>query len=878
MKKILLAIFVICCLCACKTERQPAVHTQSLVSKSGCISNDWQFQYKGQWYPATVPGSIHTDLLANDLIPDPYYGTNEDSVQWVADSTWTYRLIFDADCSGDGAKYNVNWLVFDGLDTYAEVWLNGQLLESMNKEDDATMLNNMFRQWEFNVNDVLKDKGNELIVKFYPSVPMEEAAAAKLPYKMPDKRVFTRKAQYESGWDWGPKLITCGIWKNVRLESFNDMKLGNVFVYDSVPSFEKGKRWQTSVSLEVLSTSNKHEKVNVMIEVTDEDGLATKIEQKATLEPGENLIEVPVTIPNPTLWWPNGMGEQHLYTYSVTVQNKKLEDHAVVRHGLRTIELIREKDSIGESFAFKVNGKPFFARGADWIPASSYVGTLAANSDPYYRLLNDCKEVNMNMVRVWGGGIYEDDAFYNYCDELGLLVWQDFMFACNLYPADKAFLRNVDFEAIHQLKRLRNHPCIAVFCGNNEVHNGLEDWGWQTALGYDEATDAKLHQDYSKLFEELLANEVKEWSPKTPYVHSSPVFGWGHPECCTHGCSHYWGVWWGEQPFDVWKEKTGRFMSEYGFQSYPAMSTIETFATADQQNLKSPVMRNHQKHGRGVEIIGKAMEEELGMDTYWDLKEFSYRSQLVQALGIRRAIDAHRFQHDHCRGTLCWQVNDCWPVASWSSIDYTGRWKALHYQFKEAFQNVALCVDPQEKYSKADIYIVNDSLKDVSCELKWQILKMNGTPVTEVQSVKKKVSSDKSLKVLSLNIADYSKTANDVFAKVELFIDGKKHAERTLFFTTLGELTLPQDEIQQKVTYYADYAEITLTAKALHYGVCLETDAKTPIRYSDNYFVLRPNESKKIIAYYDPANLQDEKPKFTLKDFEPFKVKFVVFD
>ncbi len=832
----------------CKqADKLPATHAQSLDSKSGCIQNDWQFQYQGKWYPATVPGSVHADLLANNLIPDPFFGTNEDSVQWVADSTWTYRLVFDADCAGNDQQFDTHWLVFDGLDTYAEVQLNGQLLTSLDKEDDKTLVNNMFRRWRFLVNDVLKDKGNELRVTFYPSKPLDSVAAAQLPYKLPDNRVFTRKAQYMSGWDWGPKLITCGIWKNVRLESFNDLKIEDVFVYDTVPSFEKGKDWQTSVALEVLSTATKHEKVQILIEVTDENGVVANVKQKAVLEPGENLVKVPVAIPNPELWWPNGMGEQHLYTYSVTVQNKKMEDQVVLRHGLRTVELIREKDSIGESFAFKVNGKPFFARGADWIPASSYPGTLNTpeGSDVYFRLLHDARDVNMNMIRVWGGGIYENDAFYNYCDDLGLLVWQDFMFACNLYPADDAFLRNVDFEAAYQIKRLRNHPCIALYCGNNEVHNGLEDWGWQTALGYDDATDAKLHQDYTTLFEKQLADAVREYAPSTPYVHSSPVFGWGHPECCTHGCSHYWGVWWGEQSFDVWKEKTGRFMSEYGFQSYPEMNTIATFAPEDQRMLTSPVMRNHQKHGRGVEIISKAMIEELGDAPVKDLETFSYQSQLVQALGIRRAIDAHRIQHDHCRGTLCWQINDCWPVASWSSIDYTGRWKALHYQFKEAFQNVALCVDQE------DVYVVNDQLTAVNGEVRWQLFTLAGESLNEAQSLRVSVPADQAKKVLSLDAKSLNVSPATTFALVQFFLDGKLHAERVIFFTTLGNLKLKQAEIQQEIKDFGDHIELTLTCPTFCYGVQVTETAGKEVKWSDNYFYLLPNTPKTISGYYD---------------------------
>ena len=629
----------------CKTDKMPATHIQSLESKSGCISNDWQFQYRGQWYPATVPGNIHTDLLANNLIPDPFFGTNEDSVQWVADSVWTYRLVFDADCAGTEQSYENHWLVFDGLDTYAEVWLNGQKLCSMDK-GETTLLDNMFRRWRFCVNDVLKDKDNELIVKFLPIIPYEEVEAGKLPYKLPDNRVFSRKAQYMSGWDWGPKLITCGIWKNVRLESFHDLKLEDVYVADAEPTYDTTGTWKTDVQVLVKSLKEK-KKYTVRVEVFDENGLCAKVEKRVKLDYDENLVKIPVSITHPKLWWPNGMGNQHLYTYTVTIMDRKLADQRTVRHGLRTVELVREKDSIGESFAFKVNGKPCFMRGADWIPAASYPGTLNTpeGSDVYFRLLHDAADVNMNMIRVWGGGIYENDAFYNYCDELGLLVWQDFMFACNPYPGNKVFLQNVSFEADEQLKRLRNHPCIALYCGNNEVHNGLEDWGWQTALGWSDAQYKQLFEDFNQLFEKMLADRVHECHQGVPYISSSPTFGWGHPECCTHGCSHYWGVWWGEQPFSIWWEKTGRFMSEYGFQSYPEMATIETFTTPEDRKLGSPALNNHQKHGRGVEIIRKAMKEEFGYTRTDDLDEFAYMSQLVQALGIRQAIDAHRSQH-----------------------------------------------------------------------------------------------------------------------------------------------------------------------------------------------------------------------------------------
>ncbi len=790
--------------------------------------------------------------MANNLIPDPFFGTNEDSVQWVADSVWTYRLLFDADCAGNGLQYENRWLVFDGLDTYAEVWLNGKLLESFDKEDYKTLLNNMFRQWRFNVKDVLKEKSNELIVRFYPSSPRDSAAAAQLPYKLPDNRVFTRKAQYMSGWDWGPKLITCGIWKNVRLESFSDLKLEDVYVLDTKTTSDTTESWETSVQLLVKSLQDR-KRCKVLIEVFDENGRCAKIEKRIKLDYDDHVVEIPVTIAHPKLWWPNGMGKQHLYTYVVTVSDRKQETQYTLRHGLRTVELIREKDSIGESFAFKVNGKPCFMRGADWIPASSYPGTLNTpeGGDVYYRLLHDAAEVNMNMIRVWGGGIYENDAFYNYCDELGLMVWQDFMFACNPYPGDKAFLRNVDSEAMYQIKRLRNHPCIALWCGNNEVHNGLEDWGWQTALGWSDAQYKQLLTDFSKLFEQMLANKVKENHKGVPYISTSPTYGWGHPECCTHGCSHYWGVWWGEQPFDVWKEKTGRFMSEYGFQSYPEMATIETFTTEADRKIGSPALNNHQKHGRGVEIIRKAMREEFGYTRTDNLEEFAYMSQLVQALGIRRAIDAHRIQHDCCAGTLCWQLNDCWPVASWSSIDYTGRWKALHYQFKEAYQNVALCVDQQE------VYVVNDQMAAVNGEVRWQLFALDGTPLNERQSVRVKVPADQALKVLSLDAGKLHVSPATTYALVQLSLNGSPHAERVVFFTSLGKMKFESGDIRQEIKNFGDHFELTLTSPTFCYGVHVTETTGKEVKWSDNYFSLIPNVPKTIYGYYD-GKLEDE--------------------
>lgn len=759
---------------ACKhVERlAPTEEVRYLNSKFGCITNDWEFEFQGKWYPATVPGNIHDDLLHNHLIPDPHYGTNEDSVQWVADSIWTYRLYFDKDCAGSRA-FDHRQLVFEGLDTYAEIFLNGKKLTAT---DGTEQPNNMFRRWTFDLPDDLQDKHNELIVKFYPSVSIERAASESLPYQLPDARVFSRKAQYESGWDWGPKLITCGIWKNVYLRSYSDYRVEDVYVRDTKPTTDSAGTWGTTVEVNVLS--DKEIKATLLVEVSDADGANITAKQKVRLKPGRNEFAVQVYIPQPKLWWPNGMGEPHLYYYTVKLEDRAHRyECAPVGHGLRTVTLKREKDAIGESFAFEVNGKPCFMRGANWIPASSYPGTMCRpeGNDLYYQLLHDCQAVNMNMVRVWGGGFYEDDAFYNYCDQFGLLVWQDFMYACNPYPGDETFLKNAQQEAVEQVTRLRNHPCIAIWCGNNEVHNGLEDWGWQASLQWSDEVNAQLFADFHQLFEEMLSKTVEKLQQGGNYVSSSPTYGWGHEECTTHGCSHYWGVWWGELPFSVWPEKTGRFMTEYGFQSYPEYALWEKYVSENDLRLGSPSLNNHQKHGRGVEIIRKAMQE-IGYTRTDDLAEFALVSQWVQAEGIVQAIDAHRIDRDRCRGTLYWQLNDCWPVASWSSIDCTGRWKLLHHRLKGAYANVALAVRHRGD-TLMELYVVNDSLSPVKCTVEWTLDKMGGNSAVSVTGSKTvMVPSDGAVRIATLRPAGCDRMT------ATMKINGRKVTVKTSYF------------------------------------------------------------------------------------------------
>ena len=852
---ILSLLIAIVALTGCKSDKTTLYKCERryLNSQYGCVHNGWQFRYNGKWYNATVPGNIHDDLLANELIPDPFYGDNEKLVQWVSDSVWEYRVLFDRNCGGK-ETFSHNELVFEGLDTYAEVYLNGKRLTATSG-DSLTI--NMFRTWRFPLPDDLKETDNELIVRFLPSVLFDSIAASKLPYKLPDNRVFTRKAQYESGWDWGPKLNTCGIWKNVYIESWNELKVNDFYVKDTEPSMDSTRPWISEVEVEI--TADKKLTTTMLLSISDEDGYHQDIEQKAQLHKGVNYMTIPVTIENPKLWWPNGAGEAHLYYF--TLKNNEKDNGIVHAHGLRTVELVQKKDSIGQSFQFKVNGKPLFMRGADWIPASSYPGTMARSEgdDRYAELIKQAKDANMNMLRVWGGGYYEHEAFYSYCDQMGILVWQDFMFACNIYPGDQEFMDNVKIEAEEQVKRLRHHACIATWCGNNEVHNGLEDWGWKDALGYSDQQYAQMYEDYEQLFEKLLPKVCSDNIHKANYVHSSPTYGWGHPECTTHGCSHYWGVWWGELPFEIWWEKTGRFMTEYGFQAYPEMALWKEYIPENELKLASSAMQNHQKHGRGVQIIEKAMQDLYGFVSN-DLSDFVYYSQLVQQDGIAQAIEAHRIQHDRCSGTLFWQLNDCWPVASWSCIDVAGNPKALYYRLPQLYANVAIA-SHRISQDTIELYLINDSFEAVHGEFAWQIKTMDGTLVHSAMAMTS-APANSSMKAALVVLPKGVKNAGDVYVEASF---SQKNAEKVNYLTYFVKpkaLNLSNSPVEIKTAYSDHSAELHLSSKILKKSVFIEEVHGYPVHFSDNFFDLKPNEEVVVKVDYP---LLDEKPVFKIR-------------
>ncbi|MBF6641883.1 glycoside hydrolase family 2 protein [Flavobacterium sp. J49] len=779
-------------------------------------SEKWQFKSvhndKYKWFPAKVPGTVHTDLLANQLIPDPFFDANEKQLQWIENEDWQYQTAFII--SKEELDHQNAILQFDGLDTFAEVTLNGTKILSAN---------NMFRTWKVDVRKQLKIGQNKLEITFNSAVKKGKEEAKKLTYTLPgDEKIFTRKAQYHFGWDWGPRFVTAGIYKKVALHFWDNATITNI---------------KTNQDL----TNKSLAKVEFAIEINSKNAsqYELKINEKSEflqLEKGKNNLSLTYEIKNPKLWWPNGLGEAHLYPFEVSLaQNKQIIDIKKLNIGLRTIELIQDKDEIGKSFYFKVNDQPVFMKGANVIPPDSFLPR--ATDSVYQSIVKNAAVANMNMLRVWGGGVYAEDAFYEACDKNGILVWQDFMFACAMYPGDETFLANVKQEVVDNVSRLQNHPSIALWCGNNENDEGWHNWGWQKQYNYSAQDSTKIWNDYQKLFHELIPQTLDRLLPKNEnrYWPSSPSIGWGKKESLLSGDAHYWGVWWGMEPFEMYRQKVGRFMSEYGFQSMPDIKTFQAFAKSSELHFDSEAVKSHQKHPTGYKTINEYMARDYQVPN--NFEDYIYVSQLLQAEGMKMAIEAHRTDR-RCMGTLFWQLNDCWPVTSWSSVDYFGRWKAFHHQAKRSFEEVLISVKEEESSYKA--YIVNDGLNPFEGQFEVVLQDFNG----------KKLWSAKNTGVIpgSSNLVHFEISKSDLESfeskKTVLsvsFDSENKSANSLFYFVKPKDLQLSNPNIQitklDELTY-------EIFSDVLTKNVFLSSEEDT--FFSDNYFDILPGQKVQI--------------------------------
>jgi len=716
------------------------------------LDNNWKFREKGSnnLMTAFVPGTVHTDLYYNKTIQDPFSGNAEKDLQWIEKSDWEYQLTFNAE--DKILSQQIIEITFEGLDTYAKVYLNDSLIINAD---------NMFRTWTADCKSKLKKENNILLIEFSSAARVSDSIASVSGKNLPGGNyIYTRKAPYHFGWDWGPRFVTCGIWRPVYISAWSYLKIEDA-------AFRQTKITQEKAELNVPYFINCYKRDLYTVSVKNISNTITYAEKTDSLFEGFNLDLFEISLYNPRLWWTKELGTPEIYTFRFEVKKgSKVIDEKIYNIGIRKVELVKEKDSYGESFYFKLNGVPLFIKGANYIPQDNFLTRVTG--DRYKSILENCSKSNINMLRVWGGGVYEDDEFYNQCDANGILVWQDFMFACGMYPGDSAFLKNVKIEALQNLSRLKNHPCIALWCGNNEIEEGWNNWGWQKQFGYTKKDSAKIRNDYEKLFGGILPESVNSITPGTGYISTSPKIGWGHSESMKEGDSHYWGVWWGNEPFEKYKEKVPRFMSEYGFQGFPDLKTIESFTNPDDRYLYSDVLKTHQKHPVGYETINKYMEREYAIPE--NIEEYIYTSQLLQAYGMRTAIEAHRRAKPYCMGTLYWQLNDCWPVVSWSGIDYYGRWKALQYFVKDSYKDIL--VSPVEENDSVKIYIVSDRRYSTSGNLKIQLKDFSGNLLWEKNE--------------NVNIKEFSSRVYFAETKTSL-LQGKSNFETVLIakFETL---------------------------------------------------------------------------------------------
>lgn len=773
------------------------------------------------------PSDVHLSLLEAQIIGDPFYGDMEEKLQWVGNQNWEYSCDFMVDSIL--TKNKLTNLIFDGLDTYADVYLNDSLI---------LQADNMFIKWEINLKTILKPGKNSIRILFNSPIKINQDKAKIIPYKLPDERAFTRKAAYQFGWDWGPKYVTMGIWKDARIEFRKDINIKDLFIKqkyvdENVAEIEV----EVEVSSYAMTWADKENGLFLKLEIDDSEYLQKAIK----VVKGVNHFSIPIEIRNPKLWWPNGMGLQNLYEIKVSIlKREKILDEKLVKTGLRSVEVVQEKDSVGRSFFFRINGQDVFAKGANYIPNDNFLSRVT--KEDYEKVLNTAAESNMNMLRVWGGGIYENYEFYELCDEKGIMLWQDFMFAGNMYPNDSAFLQSIITEATQNVKRLRNHPSIVLWCGNNEISEAWHNWGWQKTYDLSEQDSTELWNNYLNIFENILPEIVDEYSPGTFYWPSSPSNGWGRDIAYKEGDVHYWGVWWGKEPFEKYNEKVGRFMSEYGFQGMPDLKTIESFTKKEDLSLDSDVMKAHQKHPFGWENI----QEYLKWDypTPKNFEHLVYLSQLMQAEGIKIAIEAHRRAKPYCMGTLYWQLNDCWPVTSWSSVDYYGRWKALQYFTKKAFEKYLVSFEENE--NGLDVYFISDDTSTFEAEVVWRLVDFSGRAISDGTN---KISVDKnSSSVIKVfyndDLTKWIPLDNKILV-IDVFGKHRKLATATKIFIKTNKLKLQTQKPEFELLKTKD--GYLLSFKSTHFKKGLQISCSEDGFFSHNYFDLLPNKNMSLL-------------------------------
>ena len=784
------------------------------------LNKNWKMSKHGssETYSCEVPCSVYKTLLEHDKIPDPYYRENEYISTQICDDDYDFVNEFSLTSEQLASKHI--YLHFDGIDTLSDIYLNGEPVGSTD---------NMHRIWEFDVKALLKSGDNLLEVKLKSPNKYIAKKQAERPLWGVDTTMagytHLRKAHCMFGWDWGPKLPDMGIWRSVSLISFNEGRILDIH-YTQAHSDD-------SVTLTAEVNAENYGCDRAVLEVYSPEGELIAEKTAALSQDGHCLIQAEIA--QPQLWWANGYGEQPLYTCKVRLESKGTAvDENTQRIGLRTLTVSQDADEWGEEFCFKLNGRKIFAMGANYIPEDQIVSRCTKNRT--YTLLEQCKKANYNFIRVWGGGYYPDDHFYDYCDENGLIVWQDFMFACSAYLLTDEFKATVEAEIRDNIIRLRNHPSLGLWCGNNEIESAWEGWGLPD--------DPQSKADYLTQFEQMIPDIVSKYSPEIFYWPSSPSSGGGFDNSSSNhaGDMHYWDVWHNFKPIEAFRQYYYRFCSEYGFESLPSIKTIKAFADESKGDLDlmSPVMEAHQKCVEGNE---KVMFYLAQMVRYpYTFEQLIYCSQLVQADCIRSNVEHMRRARGRCMGSAYWQVNDSNPVISWSSIDYFNRWKGLHYYAKRFYAPVLLSVE--DKDAEHPIFNVsNETLSDFSGKIVWN-LRNNKSEILDSSTTDVTVAPLTARDIMQIDISKHISTREDkrsVYLEYKLESGGVTVSSNSTLFVRPKEFTFLPPQISCVVTELADSFNLTFTASNYTKSVCLDfTDADAI--FSDNWFDIHGSE------------------------------------
>lgn len=769
---------------------------------------------RDEWIKASVPGVVHLELMSAGRIPDPFYRMNETKVAWVEDFDWIYVREFEVDESI--VKRDAAELVFDGLDTFATVWLNG---EKVGEPRD------MFVEHRFDIKGVLRTGSNKLVVWFESPKRFLERERAKAAVKLNggsySPLVYGRKAQYSFGWDWGPRLPTTGIWRGVRLEAFDVARIEDVHVRTTL------SRDIARIRAIITLAACKDEECELEVRCDGSERVATK---RLALKKGENSVAFDFDVLNPRLWWASGYGEQALYALEARLTRDGDDlDKRLVRFGIRHVELVQESDTEGRSFVFKINGVPIFCKGANWVPPDSFLPRMDRAS--YEKLLSYAKEANMNMLRVWGGGVYEDNAFYELCDEKGIMIWQDFMFACGEYPEEGWFWKLVRDEAQKVIKRLRNHPCVVIWCGNNENDWGLKDGWW-----------GKRERFFGEtVCHRILPEICGTLDPDRPYWPSSP-YGGSHPNSQSEGDRHSWEVWSVFKDYTEYRRDTGRFVSEFGFQSMPTAKTINSFTSPDDRELQSLVMEHHNKQVMGNERLYYFLSAHFKVPCR--LGDFAEMTQINQGEALKFGIEHWRSRKFKTAGALIWQLNDCWPVSSWSLIDYGYGRKASYYYVKRAFAPIVVTLAREDDTIKA--WVVNDELRELSGELTLRGLTLDGKSLKS-RNCKVVVKPNSSAEVAKATLEDLGVSDGTRQVVVaELVVDGQAiaHATRLLKEPKHLEFPKPRPQIRlRQADRSGNLFEVSILSKVFIESANLGFEG-TDAEYEDNYFDVLPGVLK----------------------------------